>query len=179
MTEQERVEKVAAAMWRAEAMDAGTPESVVRNRTPEAFAEQAEETRARWHKFARAAIAAMRKDAAMDRLVAEGQRCDAMTPQEAGSLDERMKAAGMMPLSELLKSNGAMEKWERHAGLKSFTDFVDWVHRKQREYMTMRMQYELGDKDKSDDLFEWVFAHAAVFNTVATQLRAISEDSHE
>lgn len=29
------------------------------------------------------AIAAMRKDAAMDRLVAEGQRCDAMTPQEA------------------------------------------------------------------------------------------------
>lgn len=28
-------------------------------------------------------IAAMRKDAAMDRLVAEGQRCDAMTPQEA------------------------------------------------------------------------------------------------
>ncbi|MEO9633112.1 MAG: hypothetical protein ABJG14_22050 [Sulfitobacter sp.] len=27
------------------------------------------------------AIAAMRKDAAMDRLVAEGQRCDAMTPQ--------------------------------------------------------------------------------------------------
>lgn len=59
MTEQERVEKVAAAMWRAEAMDAGTPESVVRNRTPEAFAEQAEETRARWHKFARAAIAAM------------------------------------------------------------------------------------------------------------------------
>ena len=36
---------------------------------------------AKWN--TRAAIAAMRNDAAMDRLVAEGQRCDAMTPQEA------------------------------------------------------------------------------------------------
>ena len=35
---------------------------------------------------ARAAIAAMQKDAAMDRLVAEGQRCDAMTPQEAAKV---------------------------------------------------------------------------------------------
>jgi predicted RNA-binding Zn-ribbon protein involved in translation (DUF1610 family) len=105
-------------------------------------------------------------------------RAAMQTPAEAESLDERMKAAGMIPLSELLKSNGAMEKWERHAGMKSFTDFVDWVHRKQREYMTMRMQYELGDKDKNDDLFQWVFAHAAVFNSVATQLRAIAgEDS--
>lgn len=32
------------------------------------------------------AIAAMQKDAAMDRLVAEGQRCDAMTPQEAAKV---------------------------------------------------------------------------------------------
>lgn len=32
------------------------------------------------------AIAAMQKDAAMDRLVAEGQRCEAMTPQEAAKV---------------------------------------------------------------------------------------------
>ena len=34
----------------------------------------------------RAAISAMQKDAAMDRLVAEGQRCDTMTPQEAAKV---------------------------------------------------------------------------------------------
>ena len=35
---------------------------------------------------ARAATAAMKKDAAMDRIVSEGQRCDAMTPQEAAKV---------------------------------------------------------------------------------------------
>jgi len=35
---------------------------------------------------ARAAIAAMRNDAAMDRLVAEGQRCNAMKPHEAAKV---------------------------------------------------------------------------------------------
>lgn len=53
------VERVAAAMWKAEAVDSGSPESVAMRRTPEEFAVQADETRAKWHKFARAAIAAM------------------------------------------------------------------------------------------------------------------------
>jgi len=39
---------------------------------------------------ARAATAAMQKDAAMDRLVAEGQRCDAMTPQKGRRLPDRV-----------------------------------------------------------------------------------------
>lgn len=95
-------------------------------------------------------------------------------------LDARMKDAGMIPLSEMLNSHGPMEKWMRHANVKTFDDFVQWVSLKQREYMTMWMRYELGDKDKNDDLFEWVFAHAAVFDGVATQLRALAEgDSHE
>lgn len=50
--------RVAAAMWRAEAIDAGTPPSVIAARSPEAFAEQSDYTRARWEKFARAALAA-------------------------------------------------------------------------------------------------------------------------
>jgi hypothetical protein len=37
----DQIERVAAAMWRAEAVDSGTPENVVKRRTPEAFAEQA------------------------------------------------------------------------------------------------------------------------------------------
>lgn len=92
-------------------------------------------------------------------------------------LDERMKAAGMIPLSELLESQGPMEKFKQHAAVKTLDDFVWWIKSQQKQFMTMRMQYELGDKDKGDDLFEWVFAHAAVYDQVATQLRALEPDT--
>ncbi|MBM1556703.1 hypothetical protein JQV19_08585 [Sulfitobacter mediterraneus] len=94
-------------------------------------------------------------------------------PDEA-DLDERMKAAGMIPLSEMLESHGPMEKWMRHADVHTFDDFCVWIKSKQKSFMTMRMQYELGDKDKDDEMWEWVFAHAAVFDGIAAQLRAIT-----
>jgi len=49
------VEQIAARLWKADAEDCGAPASVAEGRTPEAFAEQASEVRARWHKLARAA----------------------------------------------------------------------------------------------------------------------------
>jgi hypothetical protein len=53
------VERVAAELWRTQAVDSGAPASVAERRTPEAFADEAETTRAKWHKFARAALAAL------------------------------------------------------------------------------------------------------------------------
>ena len=50
------IDEVAARLWRAEAENAGTPQSGVDGRTAEAFAEQSEELKARWRKFARAAL---------------------------------------------------------------------------------------------------------------------------
>ncbi|MBO9428307.1 hypothetical protein [Sulfitobacter sp. R18_1] len=93
---------------------------------------------------------------------------------ELAALDAKMEARGMIPLSKMLKSHGEMEKWMKHAGVGSFDDFTHWVAMKQREYMTLRMRYEVGDKDKSDDIYEWVFAHAAAFDAVATELRGIA-----
>lgn len=93
---------------------------------------------------------------------------------EVALLDAKMEARGMIPLSKMLKSHGEMEKWLQHAGVRSFDDFTQWVAMKQREYMTLRMRYEVGDKDKSDDIYEWVFAHAAAFDAVATELRGIT-----
>ena len=55
----ETVERMAAAMWRAETVAAGTPESVTLRRTPEIFRDMHEASRAKWFKFARAALAAM------------------------------------------------------------------------------------------------------------------------
>jgi len=58
------VERVAAALWRAETVDAGVPTSVTNARTLEAFADLDPDHRERFHKFARAAIAAMQPSVA-------------------------------------------------------------------------------------------------------------------
>jgi hypothetical protein len=57
----EIVERVAARMWKAESEDAGVPASVTARRTYDAFLDQSDDTRAKWRKFARAAILAMRE----------------------------------------------------------------------------------------------------------------------
>lgn len=104
----------------------------------------------------------------------------ALPPQEVSDdsdLDAKMISAGMIPLSKMLSGHGEMEKWLRHAHVHTLDDFREWVAMKQREYMGMRMRYEIGEKDKTDDLWQWVFAHAAAFDAVATQLRALSEDT--
>jgi hypothetical protein len=57
----EVVERVAARLWKAESEDAGVPPSVAAGRTYDAFLEQSDSTKARWRKFARAAILALRE----------------------------------------------------------------------------------------------------------------------
>lgn len=91
------------------------------------------------------------------------------------TLDERMKAAGMIPLSELLTGGQPLDKWMVHTGTKSIKLFQQWVEKKHEEFMRMRMRYELGDKDKGDDLYEWVFAHAATFGEVSLNLKQALE----
>ncbi|NRB20184.1 MAG: hypothetical protein HRU33_22250 [Rhodobacteraceae bacterium] len=66
------------------------------------------------------------------------------------NLDERMKAAGMLTLTQML-AEPIMGKFGTHAG--------QWLDSKRMEYQKMRMQYELGDKSKDDDLWEWFFLH--------------------
>jgi hypothetical protein len=52
-------DKIAAVMWRTQAVDVGAPESVPKARTPEAFSDEADSTRATWLKQADAIIAAL------------------------------------------------------------------------------------------------------------------------
>ena len=87
------------------------------------------------------------------------------------TLDERMIAAGMIPLTRLLAGKEPLDKWMVHTGTQSIELFQQWVERKHEEYMRMRMRYELGEKDKDDDLYEWVFAHAATFGEVSLNLK--------
>ena len=87
------------------------------------------------------------------------------------NLDARMAAAGMIPLSDLLAGNTPVERWTANAGVKDIDSFAEWVGRKNEEYMRMRLRYDLGEEAK-DELYEWVFAHSAVFQEVAANLRS-------
>ncbi|KZY25625.1 MULTISPECIES: hypothetical protein [unclassified Sulfitobacter] len=90
----DEIELVAAAIWKSEAVDSGASENLSAGRTPEAFADQSEQIRAKWHKFARTAIEALRPDDDGDMLTiaylagAHDAKRDARpsTPQEAAKL---------------------------------------------------------------------------------------------
>lgn len=81
------------------------------------------------------------------------------------TLDDRMKAAGMSTLSELVNGQSPLGIYSAHAGVKDHDSFEWWLKRRYEEFMGMRMRYELGDREK-DDMYEWVFAHAATLNEV-------------
>lgn len=85
------------------------------------------------------------------------------------SLDQKMADAGMIPLSEMLAGN-LMGKFSTHKHVTDLEGLLWWVESKHKEYLKMRLRYELGEQEK-DDLYEWVFAHSAVFGTIADHMR--------
>ena len=104
-----------------------------------------------------------------------------LTPEqleEKDDLSARMQAAGMMSLEEMLEGN-TLGRFSTHVGVVDFPSLLVWAERKHEDYLRMRMPYELGDKSKDDDLFEWVFAHAAVFGTVVDHLRKVAPQVHK
>lgn len=53
---------IATALWREDAMGGGTPASVAKGRTRQAFDDQSDELQARWRRFARAALRELMKE---------------------------------------------------------------------------------------------------------------------
>lgn len=96
--------------------------------------------------------------------------------EQPESLDERMKAAGMFTVAEMMGVT-PMTRWEVHTGIRDLDTFGQWLDRKVSEYLRMKACYELGDKDKSDDLYEWVLAHAGAYSTIRTNFKAALERS--
>lgn len=87
------------------------------------------------------------------------------------SLNARLKAKGMFTVDEMMGET-PLSRWEIHSGMDSLEFFSEWLDRKTEEYLRMRLAYELGDKDKSDELYEWVLAHSAVFQSIRTNFKA-------
>ncbi|TIN80749.1 hypothetical protein [Mesorhizobium sp.] len=96
----------------------------------------------------------------------------AMEAEAVKTLDERMIAAGMIPLSKLLSGDTPLGKWEAHTGIRTLAHFEEWLLRRHTEFMRMRAAYVLGDKDEADELYEWVLAHSGALSEVVANFRA-------
>ncbi|WP_273785673.1 hypothetical protein [Brucella intermedia] len=97
---------------------------------------------------------------------------------EEGDLNARLKAKGMYSIDEMM-GNLPIDKWRVHSGMTDLTFFGEWLERKSREYLTMKAAYDVGDKDESDELYEWVLAHYGAFHDVLVNFRAaLSSPDH-
>lgn len=92
---------------------------------------------------------------------------------EEKELSKRMVDMGMFSLEHMLEGN-IMGEFSTHVGVSDFDSLLKWVEHNYRSYLKMRIAYELGDKDKNDDMFEWVFAHCAAFEIILDHLRKVN-----
>ncbi len=87
------------------------------------------------------------------------------------SLDDRLKQAGMLSVAELLKG-APLDAFIKHAGVHDLATLLQWAEMRRGECLRMMARYDLGEKDKGDDLYEWTVAHCAVFTELHVNLRA-------
>ena len=85
-------------------------------------------------------------------------------------LDEKMKKAGMIPLSEMLEKN-PLGIFSCHAGVTDLEKFEEWLKMRYKEMLEMQARYDLKEWDKTEDMYEWVIAHTATFSEVLCNFR--------
>ena len=88
-------------------------------------------------------------------------------------LDERMKAAGMIPLSEMLKGS-PIGHFATNKGVVDLERFDEWLNMRYTEMMKMKARMLLA-KREDDELYEWVLSHAAVFGEVVANFNAATK----
>ena len=89
---------------------------------------------------------------------------------EIAELDEQLQAAGMITLSECLKTN-PLGEYAVHKGVDNLERFEKWLDMRFTEMMKMKTRMLLAKKE-DDELYEWVLAHAAVLGEIRSQFNA-------
>jgi len=84
-------------------------------------------------------------------------------------LDERMIAAGMIPISEMLERN-PLGKFSACAEVTDLENFEKWLKDCYREFLQMQVRMTLAKKE-DDELFEWTLSHAACLGSVLANFR--------
>lgn len=90
-------------------------------------------------------------------------------------LEERMKEAGMMTIEEMLGET-PIDHWMTDTYVEDLPTFEKWIVSKREEYTRMFARYTL-DKKEDGEMYEWILAHKAVFDSVCIHFRkAISNE---
>jgi len=85
------------------------------------------------------------------------------------TLDEEMKKAGMMPLSDILNKN-SLGNYSAHAGVTDLEAFEKWLLMKHEEMTRAFIRLEL-DKNQDHKMYEWYLSHKAVLGEVVANFR--------
>ncbi len=94
--------------------------------------------------------------------------------EDDADLNARLKAAGMYSIPEMMGVT-PLTRWTVQAGMTNLDAFTAWLDRRVGQFLRMKASYELGDKDKGDELYEWVNAHSAALSEVRENFRAARE----
>lgn len=86
------------------------------------------------------------------------------------TLDEQLKAAGMLTVTELM--NGSpMDGFMVNAGVDDLDTFSQWLEMRTEEMLKMKASMILKGRE-DDDLYEWVLSHCAILNEVRLNFNA-------
>jgi hypothetical protein len=107
----------------------------------------------------------------VDFVLDQFERCDLVSVEPSQSLDARMKAAGMIPLSELLNNPGVVGPFAVHAGVTDLETYYQWLEMRYEESAKSRVSMEL-DKKTDDEMFEWILSHQAAFGEALANFKA-------
>lgn len=91
-------------------------------------------------------------------------------PVDQLPLNDRLKERGMMTVEEML-TKSPLDAFRKHAGVNSLETFHQWLLMRRKEYISMQSRFTL-DKRETDEMYEWVLAHNAVFGEVEINFRA-------
>ncbi|SED37057.1 hypothetical protein SAMN05216178_6974 [Pseudomonas saponiphila] len=90
---------------------------------------------------------------------------------EAQTLDMKLRAAGMLTVAEML-NGGPLDAFIKHAGVTDISSLLKWAEMRRAELLRQIALYEIGERDKGDDLYEWVLAHCSAFTELHINLKA-------
>ncbi len=124
---------------------------------------------------------AMRRPAEVERDELKKQLAEARAeierlkaPTTANNLDERLKAAGMLTVTELLAGT-PLDKFCAHVGVNTMQRFEEWLLMRREEFLDMKATMLLDGKEH-DGLYEWVLAHGGALAEVLANFRQAKPD---
>lgn len=90
------------------------------------------------------------------------------------SLDERLKAAGMLSIEDSLNSKNMDAIWS-HAGVTDLETFEEWLILRRTECMSAQAEMTL-DNLEDNEMFEWHLSHSAAFGEALANFRKATVD---